>query len=113
MCFDERKTERRGRSLAVRRSFARTRCRRRKNKALDLSDIDLLLFAFLPADGLGCVFDPLALVRFGPTISADLGGDLTDALTVGATDRDDGRPLAGDPDVFGDWKCYIVTVAEL
>src|SRR6516164_2555225 len=113
MCFDDRKTDSRGRSLAVRRSFARTRCRRRRKRALALSDIGLFLLAFLPADGFGCVFDALALVGFGPPVGPYLGGDLADALAVSAAHRDDGWPLAGDLDVLGDRKRDIVTVAEL
>src|SRR5919109_2089754 len=102
MCFEERKTERRNRSLATRCSFARTRWRRRKKSALAFPDIALLLFAFLPTDRFRRVFDPLALVRFGRSICANLGCDLADALAIGAAHGDHSRSFAGDLDIARD-----------
>jgi hypothetical protein len=113
MCFDERNTERRGRLLPARRKLVRTRCRRRRKRLLAFSDIGLLLLAFLPADGLGRIFDALALVGFGRSIGADLGGDLADALAVGAAQGDHGRSLAGDLDIARDRICDVMTLAEL
>src|ERR1700723_641143 len=80
---------------------------------LDSSPWPLLLLAFLAADGFVRVLDALALVGLGRTVRTDLGGDLADALTVGATDRDQGRPLAGDLDVLWDRIGDVVAVAEL
>src|SRR5262245_33948011 len=113
MCFDERNTDRRSLPLARRRRLARTRVRRRSNRALALSDMGLLLLAFLTPHRFGRVFDPLAFVGFGRTIAADFGGDLAYALAVGAADLDHGRPLAGDLYVFGDREGDVVAVAEL
>src|SRR5713101_4878094 len=113
MCFDERNTERRGRLFPARRKFVRTRCRRRRKRVLALSDISLLLLAFLPADGLGRIFDALALVGFGRSVGADLGRNLADALTVGTADGDQGRPLAGDLDVAGNRIGDVMTITEL
>src|ERR1700758_4912482 len=102
MCFDERKTERRGRLFPARRKFVRTRRRRRRKSSWALSDIGLLLLAFLAANNLVRVFDAFSLVGFGRTKGADLGGDLADALTVGAAHRDESRPLADNPDIARD-----------
>src|SRR5256714_6782332 len=113
MCLDERNTERRGRLLGARRKLRRTRSRRRKKRALAFSDIGLLLLAFLAADGLGRIFDPLALVGFRRTVGADLGCDLADPLAVGAADSDQGRPFAEDFDITGDRIRDLVTVTEL
>src|SRR5690349_6172929 len=113
MCLEERNTERRGRLLPARRKLRRTRCRRRRKRALAFSDIGLLLLAFLAADGLGRVFDPLALVGFRRTVGADLGRDLADSLAIGATDSNQGRPFTDDIDVIGDRIRDLVTVAEL
>src|SRR5580704_8517831 len=113
MCFDERNTERRGRLFAARRKLLRTRLRRRRKRAFDFSDITLLLFAFLPANSLGRVSDAFALVGFGWPIGANVGRDLTDALTVRSADGDSGRPLASDPDVTRDRERDIVTIAKL
>src|ERR1700747_3247519 len=113
MCLEERNTERRGRLLPARRKLRLTRSRRRKKRALALSDIRLLLLAFLAADRLGRVFDALALVGFRRAIGADLGRDLADPLAVGAGDIDQGRPFTDDLDVVGDRIRNLVTVAEL
>src|SRR5438874_5364623 len=113
MCLEERNTDRRGRLLGARRKLRRTRSRRRKKRALAFSDIGLLLLAFLAADGLGRVFDPLALIGLRRAVGADLGCDLADALAVGAADSDQGRPFADDLDVTGDRIRDLVTVAEL
>src|SRR5260370_16219376 len=102
MCREERNTESRGRLFGARRKLRRTRCRRRRKRALTFSDIGLLLLAFLAADGLGRVFDPLALVGFRRTVAADLGRDLANPLAIGAADIDQGRPFADDLDVTGD-----------
>src|SRR5271169_6920063 len=72
----------------------------------------LLLFTFLPANDLGCVFDTLALVRFGWPMGTDISRDLTDTLAVGAAHGDDRRPFASNPDVTGNRKRDIVTIAE-
>src|SRR5437868_13391312 len=101
MCLEERNTERRGRLLGARRKLRRTRTRRRKKRALALSDIGLLLLAFLAADGLGRVFDPLALVGLRRAVGADLGRDLADPLAVGAADSDQGRPFGGAFELTG------------
>src|SRR5689334_21383995 len=113
MCLDERNTERRGRLFPVRRSFDRTRWRRRRKRVSAFSGIGLLLLAFFPANRLGRILYALALVGFGRTIGAYLGRDLSDPLAVGAAHRDHGRPFAGDPDILGDRKGNVVTVAEL
>src|SRR5215469_12046191 len=113
MCLDERKTERRGRLLPRRRKFLRTRWRRRRKSNWALSDIGLLLFAFLATDDLVRVSDALAFVRFRWPIGADFGSDLADALAVGAAHRDEGRPLARNPDIAGDRITDLVAVAEL
>src|SRR5689334_12375222 len=113
MCFEERKTERRGRLFAARRSFDRTRCRRRRKRALAFSDIGLLLLAFLTADGLRRIFDPFPLVRLGRPIGADFGRDLADALTVGSAHSDKRRPLTCNLDIAWDLKGDLVAVAEL
>src|SRR5207248_1508079 len=73
MCLEERNTERRGRLLGARRKLRRTRSRRRKKRALALSDIGLLLLAFLAAHGFGRVFDPLAFIGLRRAVGADLG----------------------------------------
>src|SRR5437016_4625787 len=73
----------------------------------------LLLLAFLAANRLVAILDPLALVRLGWAERADLGGDLADPLAIGAADRDRGRPLADDLHVLGDRINDIVAVAEL
>src|SRR6266853_100340 len=44
---------------------------------------------------------------------ADLGGDLADALAIGAADRDHRRSLAVDPHIRRDRIGNLVTVAEL
>src|SRR5829696_9133000 len=113
MCFDERNTDRRGLPLPACRSLNRVRSRRRRNSASGLFAIGLLLLAFLAADRLVAVLDPLALVRLGRAERADLGRDLADPLAVGAADRDRGRPLAGDLDVGWDRVVDVVAVAEL
>src|ERR1700740_2720 len=73
----------------------------------------LLLLSFLSAHDLVCVFDAFAFVRLRWPIGADLGSDLTDALTVGTTDGDYGRPLTDDPDILRDRERDIVAVAQL
>src|SRR6516164_4456494 len=73
----------------------------------------LLLFAFLPANVLGCVSDTFAFVGFGWPISTDVGRDLTHALPIGSAHGDNRRPLASDPDVAGDRKRDVVTIAKL
>src|SRR5580704_2487912 len=73
----------------------------------------LLLLAFLAADVFLDVLDALALIGFRRPVRADLGGDLADALAVGAADRDQGRALAGDLDVLWDRVGNVVAVAEL
>src|SRR4029077_16365849 len=73
----------------------------------------LLLLAFLAANDFVVVLDALALIGLGRAIGADLRGDLADSLPVGAADRDQGRPLAGDLDVLGDRIGDFVAVAEL
>src|SRR5271165_6579051 len=73
----------------------------------------LLLFAFLPANVLGCVSDTFAFVGFGWPISTDVGRDLTDALAIGSAYGDNRRPIASDPDVAGDRKRDVVTIAKL
>src|SRR6266581_4849850 len=113
MCFDERNTERRGRLFPARRKFVRTRCRRRRKRVLALSGIGLLLLAFLPPDGLGRIFDALALVGFGGSIGADFGSNLADTLTVSAAQGDDGRSFAGNLDIARDRIRNVVTMAEL
>src|SRR5690349_22400528 len=113
MCLEERNTERRGRLFGARRKLRRTRCRRRRKRALAFSDIGLLLLAFLAADSLGRIFDPLALVGFRRTVGPDLGRDLADPLAVGAADSDQGRSFADDRDVAGDRIRDLVTIAEL
>src|SRR5438094_9520088 len=70
----------------------------------------LLLLAFLAADRLVAVLDPLALVGLGRTERADLGGDLADPLAVGAADGDRGRPLAVDPHLLRDRIGDLVAV---
>src|SRR5712691_11006786 len=62
----------------------------------------LLLLAFLAADGLVAVLDPLALIGLGRAERADLGGNLADTLAIGTADGDRGRPLAVDPHILGD-----------
>src|SRR4051812_43636043 len=99
MCRPVRWTESRGRTpSALRRTLRRTRVLRRSNSDFVFSDISalLLLLAFLAADRLGVVLDPLALVGLGLAEAADLGGDLADALPVGPGDLDRGRLLADD-----------------
>ena len=87
MCRDERNTDSRARPFAAWRSLKRTRWRRRWNSASGLFDmVALLLLAFLAADRLVAVLDPLALVGLGRAERADLGGDLADPLAVGAGD---------------------------
>src|SRR5690242_946618 len=70
----------------------------------------LLLLAFLAADRLVIVFDALALIGLGTAERADHRRDLTDALLVGAADRDRGRLLARDFDIGRDGKLDVVTV---
>src|SRR5271170_3919282 len=74
---------------------------------------ELLLLAFLAADSFAGIFDPLAFVGLGWAKGADLGGDLTDPLTVGPGDGDNRRPLAGDPDILGYRKRDVVAIAKL
>src|SRR4029077_16379944 len=114
MCRDERNTDNLARPFAACRSLKRTRWRRRRNSSSGLFDmVALLLLAFLAANRLVAILDPLALVGLGRAERADLGGDLADALTIGAADGDRGRPLAGDPHIFGDRIGDVVAVAEL
>src|SRR6516165_9712871 len=74
---------------------------------------ELFLLAFLAADSLAGVSDAFALVWLGGAKGADLGGDLPDALPVGAADGDHRGPLTGDPDVLRYRKRNIMAVAEL
>src|SRR5437879_5681645 len=113
MCLDDRKTERRGRLLATRRNFARTRWRRRRKRALDFSDIALLLLAFLSANRLGGIFDAFALVGFRWSVGADISSYLAHSLTVSPTDGNNRRPFASYPDIIGNREWDIMTVAEL
>src|SRR5579885_2928674 len=113
MCFEERNTERRGRPLPASIRRWRTRPRRRANRAFDLLLMALLLLAFLAADRLVRVLDALALVGLGLAVAAQHGGDLAHALLVGASDADEGRPLAGDLHVGRDREIDLVAVAEL
>src|ERR1700722_4823251 len=73
----------------------------------------LLLLAFLAADGFVAVLDSLTLIRLGRAVGADLGGNLAAPLPVGAANRDQGRPLAGDMNVLRDRIGDVVAVAEL
>src|SRR5712691_9245322 len=114
MCRDERNTESRARPFAAWRSLKRTRWRRRRNSSSGLFDMAaLLLLAFLAANRLVAVLDPLALVGLGRAERPDLGGDLADALAIGAADGDCGRPLAGDPHILRDRIADVVAVAKL
>src|SRR5205814_47480 len=116
MCFDERKTESRGRGEALRAIRPRTRERRRSKRDFTCVVIalePLLLLAFLAANGLGVVLDALALIGFRLAIAANDGRDLSDALAIGAGNADRGRLLAGDLDVVGDREVDLMTVAEL
>src|SRR5712691_8069530 len=114
MCRDERNTDSLARPFAAWRSLKRTRWRRRRNSSSGLLDmVALLLLAFLAADRLVAVLDPLALVGLGRAERADLGGDLADALAIGAADRDQRRPLAGNPNIPRDRIGHLVAVAEL
>src|SRR6185437_4133265 len=115
MCFDERNTERRRRSLLRLAMRARTRRWRRLNRSLDLLVIalPLLLLAFLAADVLVAVLDALALVGLGLAEVADHRRGLPDPLPVGAADGDRGRLLAGDLDVARNREDHIVAVAQL
>src|SRR6185312_6249818 len=115
MWQEERKIERRGRAFWARAMRPRTRARRRSKRAFVLFAMaaPLLLLAFLAADGLGVVLDALALVGLRLAVAADDGGDLADALAVGAADRDRGRLLADDLDVVRDRELHLVAVAEL
>src|SRR6185437_4245334 len=115
MCFDERNTERRKRSLLRLAMRARTRRWRRLNRSFDLLVIALPLFllAFLAADVLVAVLDALALVGLGLAEGADHRRGLPDPLTVGPGDGDLGRLLAGDLDVARDREDHIVAVAQL
>src|SRR5712691_332413 len=114
MCRDERNTDSLARPFAAWRSLKRTRWRRRRNSSSGLLDmVALLLLAFLAADRLVTVFDPLALIGLGRAERADLGGDLADPLAIGAAHCDRGRPLAGDPHILRDRVGDLVAVAEL
>src|SRR5690348_11236180 len=115
MCFDERNTERRRRSLLRLAMRARTRRWRRLNRSLDLLVIalPLLLLAFLAADALVAVLDALALIGLGLAEGADHRRGLPDPLAVGAGDGDRGRLLAGDLDVARDRENHVVAVAQL
>src|ERR1700722_5482814 len=115
MCFDERKTWSRGRAFAVVASVCRTRRRRRakRSSVLLVMAPSLLLLALLAADGLVDILDALALVGLGLAVAADHGGDLADALPVGAADRDRRRLLADDLHVVGDREIDVVAVAQL
>src|SRR4051812_11071872 len=53
--------------------------------------LPLLLLAFLAEDEFACVFHALALIGFGRTERADLGGHLADLLLVDAGHHDLGR----------------------
>src|ERR1700728_3385676 len=116
MCFDERKTESRGRALAVTARWRRTRRRRRSKRSSFMLLViapSLLLLSLLAAERLIRVFDALALVGLGLAEATDHGGHLADALLVGAGDRDGGGLLAHDLDVVRDREIDVVAVAEL
>src|SRR5579863_2361146 len=113
MCRDERNTDNRTRPFAALRSLKRVRWRRRWNSASGLFAMTLFLLAFLAADDFAGIFDALALVRLGRAERADLGGNLADALAVGAAHRDHRRPLAGDPHILRDRIGDVVAVAQL
>src|SRR6185312_5189713 len=115
MCFDERDTERRKRSLLRLAMRARTRRWRRLNRSFDLLVIALPLFllAFLAADVLVAVLDALALIGLGLAEGADHRRRLPDPLPVGAGNGDRGRLLAGDLDVARDREDDVVAVAQL
>src|SRR5579862_7222115 len=113
MCRDERNTDNRTRPFAALRSLKRVRWRRRWNSASGLFAMALLLLAFLAADNFAGIFDALALVWLGRAVGTDLGGNLADALAVGAAYRDQRRPLAGNPHILRDRIGDVVTVAEL
>src|SRR5437764_7364352 len=118
MWRDERNTDSRARPLPARRNWKRVRSRRRRNNVSVLLGplvfmAALLLLAFLAANRLVAILDPLALVGLGRTERADLGGDLADPLAVGAADRDCRRPLASDLHILRDRIDDIVAIAEL
>src|SRR6185437_5662876 len=115
MWQEERKIERRGRPFWARAMRPRTRARRRSKRAFVLFAMaaPLLLLAFLAANGLRLVLDAFALVWLRLAVAADHRRDLADALTVGAADRDRGRPLADDLHVVGDRELHLVAIAEL
>src|SRR6266567_580894 len=61
----------------------------------------LLLLRFLEGDLLVGVAHPFALVRLRRPVGADLRGDLSDLLLVGALDQDLGLYGRLDPDALG------------
>src|SRR5579862_995785 len=111
MWCELRCTARRGRSLLMRRSRARTRYLRASLGSMWL--MALLLLAFLADDRLGFVLHALALVGFRRPEAADLGGDLPDLLLVGTGDRDRGRLLGLHRDPGRDRIFDLVRVAQL
>src|SRR5262245_52269760 len=90
MCFDERWTDRRGRSPASRFSSLRTRRLRRSNwLSLRSMARSSLLLAFLAEDVLALVADTLALVGLRRTRGAQFRRELAYLLLVDARDGDD------------------------
>src|SRR5215471_16504037 len=84
-----------------------------QKKGLGLVRHWLFLLAFLAADRLRRIFDAFALIRLGRPETADLGGDLPDALAVGPAYGNCGWPFTHDLDIAGDRVGDLVTVAEL
>src|SRR5579883_3638348 len=65
------------------------------------NDVSLRLLGFLQSDLLSCVAHALALVGFGWTERADLGGGFADALLVGTLDQDFGLRRGFDRHALG------------
>src|SRR5437763_5318064 len=116
MCFDERNTLRRGRPLAARLTWRRTRVLRRLLVifCFDMTIVSrrLLLFAFLAEDEFIGVLHALALVGLRRTPAADFGRHLTDPLDVDAGDDDLGRLRRRDRDALRNREHHVVAVTE-
>jgi hypothetical protein len=91
MCFDERKTDRRGRPFAGFLELNGDCARAAASKAIVCLELThfailgpLLLLAFFAEDVLFCIFDALALVGLRRTEFADFRCNLADALLVDA-----------------------------
>src|SRR3546814_16330113 len=85
MCLEERNTDNRGRAFRIFASFERSRIWRRSCNCVVFSmPVPLLLLAFLQQDGLGLVFDSLALAGFGWPLGPALGRVMANPLLVGA-----------------------------